>query len=149
MKLVVDIASDLPVVRMDENEMTLVVLNLVDNAIKHAVDGGKVYVSVSRAPGFVTLGVRDFGPGIAREEHPRVFERFYRSQSTRERNVRGSGIGLALVKHIAEAHGGRVTVQSPVIDTPDDVRGSLFKVFIPAPVAASSGDADSAAQGSA
>jgi two-component system phosphate regulon sensor histidine kinase PhoR len=148
MKLVVDIAQDLPVVRMDENEMTLVVLNLVDNAIKHAVDGGKVHVSVSRAPGFVVLGVRDFGPGIARDEHPRVFERFYRSQSTREKNVRGSGIGLALVKHIAEAHGGRVTVQSPVIDTPDNVQGSLFKVFIPAPVAASSGD-ESAARSSA
>ncbi len=149
MKLVVDIAQDLPVVRMDENEMTLVVLNLVDNAIKHAADGGKVHVSVSRAPGFVMLGVRDFGPGIARDEHPRVFERFYRSQSTREKNVRGSGIGLALVKHIAEAHGGRVTVQSPVIDTPDNVQGSLFKVFIPAPVAASSGDTAAAARSSA
>jgi two-component system phosphate regulon sensor histidine kinase PhoR len=147
MKLVVDIAPDLPLVRMDENEMTLVVLNLVDNAIKHAVDGGRVHVSVSRAPGFVMLGVRDFGPGIAREEHPRVFERFYRSQTTRERNVRGSGIGLALVKHIAEAHGGRVTVQSPVIDTPENVQGSLFKVFIPAPVAASADE--SAAQSSA
>jgi signal transduction histidine kinase len=55
---------------------------------------------------------------------------------------------LALVKHIAEAHGGRVTVQSPVIDTPDNVQGSLFKVFIPAPVAASSGD-ESAARSSA
>jgi len=149
MKLVVDIAQDLPLVRMDENEMTLVVLNLVDNAIKHAADGGNVHVSVSRAPGFVMLGVRDFGPGIARDEHPRVFERFYRSQSTREKNVRGSGIGLALVKHIAEAHGGRVTVQSPVIDTPDNVQGSLFKVFIPAPVAASSGDTAAAARSSA
>jgi two-component system phosphate regulon sensor histidine kinase PhoR len=136
MKLAVDIAPNLPAVRMDENEMTLVVLNLVDNAIKHAADGGRVAVTVARASGFVTLAVRDFGPGIAREEHPRVFERFYRSQSTRERNVRGSGIGLALVKHIAEAHGGRVTVQSPVSDTPDDVRGSIFKVFVPAPVPA-------------
>jgi len=141
MKLLVDIAPDLPAVRMDENEMTLVVLNLVDNAIKHAADGGRVQVTVARAAGFVTLAVRDFGPGIVRDEHPRVFERFYRSQSTRERNVRGSGIGLALVKHIAEAHGGRVTVQSPVTDTPDDVQGSLFKVFIPAPVPAASEEA--------
>ena len=141
MKLVVDIAADLPGVRMDENEMTLVVLNLVDNAIKHAAEGGRVAVTLARASGFVTLSVRDFGPGIAREEHPRVFERFYRSQSTRERNVRGSGIGLALVKHIAEAHGGRVIVQSPVLDTPDDTHGAMFKVFIPAPVPAAAEDA--------
>lgn len=145
MKLSVDIAEDLPLVRMDGNEMTLVVLNLVDNAIKHASDGGKVQVSVFRAPGFVMVGVRDFGPGIAREDQPRVFERFYRSHRTREKNVRGSGIGLALVKHIAEAHGGRVTVQSPVTDTPENMQGSLFKVFIPATVAVSSGGSESAA----
>jgi two-component system, OmpR family, phosphate regulon sensor histidine kinase PhoR len=135
LKLSVDIQADLPPVRMDDNEMTLVVLNLVDNAIKHAADGGKVEVSVVRAPGFVTLAVRDFGPGISRVEQARIFERFYRSQSTRERNIRGSGIGLALVKHIAEAHGGRVTVQSPVPDVSDGT-GTVFSVFIPAPVAA-------------
>jgi two-component system phosphate regulon sensor histidine kinase PhoR len=136
MKLLVDIEDDLPLVRMDENEMTLVVLNLVDNAIKHAADGGKVAVRVARAPGFVTLSVRDFGPGIPRDDHARVFERFYRSQSTRERNIRGSGIGLALVKHIALAHGGRVTVQSPVPDSPESTQGSLFTIFIPAPIRA-------------
>jgi signal transduction histidine kinase len=136
MKLVVEIEPDLPIVRMDENEMTLVVLNLVDNAIKHAAEGGKVVVTVSRSPGFVTLAVRDFGPGIRREEHTRVFERFYRAQSTRERNVRGSGIGLALVKHIAEAHGGRVTVQSPIPDPSESPQGSIFTIFIPASVPA-------------
>ncbi|MBN2575455.1 MAG: HAMP domain-containing histidine kinase [Deltaproteobacteria bacterium] len=135
-KLVVAIEPSLPPVRMDANEMTLVVLNLVDNAIKHAGDGGEVDVTVARAPGFVVLAVRDFGPGIAPEDHGRIFERFYRSQQTREKNVRGSGIGLALVKHIALAHGGRVTVQSPVPDSPDNPRGSVFKVFVPAPVPA-------------
>ena len=136
MKLVVEIEPDLPPVRMDENEMTLVVLNLVDNAIKHAGDGGKVLVSVARAPGFVTLAVRDFGPGITPAEQGRIFERFYRAQSTREKSVRGSGIGLALVKHIAEAHGGRVTLKSPVPDSPDNAQGALFTVFVPAPVPA-------------
>jgi two-component system phosphate regulon sensor histidine kinase PhoR len=136
-KLVVEIEPDLPPVRMDENEMTLVVLNLVDNAIKYAGDGGQVVVSVARAPGFLTLAVRDFGPGILPSEQGRIFERFYRARSTREQNVRGSGIGLALVKHIAEAHGGRVSVQSPVSDSPEHQQGSLFKVFIPAPVSAS------------
>lgn len=137
MKLLVDIDRGLPAVRMDENEMTLVVLNLVDNAIKHAAEGGKVEVSVRRAPGFVALAVRDYGPGIALVEQTRIFERFYRSHSTRERNVRGSGIGLALVKHIAEAHGGRVTVESPVRGSAG--AGCRFSVFIPAPVADDSG----------
>jgi two-component system phosphate regulon sensor histidine kinase PhoR len=138
-KLVVELEPGLPLVRMDANEMTLVVLNLVDNAIKHAAEGGKVVVRVARAPGFLTLAVRDFGPGLAPEDHARVFERFYRAQRTREKNVRGSGIGLALVKHIALAHGGRVTVASPVPDSPDNPQGSVFKVFVPAPVPADAG----------
>jgi two-component system phosphate regulon sensor histidine kinase PhoR len=146
MKLTVSIEPELPVVRIDENEMTLVVLNLVDNAIKHAAQGGKVEVTVGRAPGFVTVSVRDFGPGISREEQAHVFERFYRSQRTREQNIRGSGIGLALVKHIVEAHGGRVTVISPVHDA-ELAQGSLFRVFVPAPVAADSGATDQPAAG--
>lgn len=145
MKLSLDVAADLPSVRMDENEMTLVVLNLVDNAIKHAADGGKVEVSLARAPGFVTLAVRDFGAGISPVEQSRIFERFYRSQSTRERNIRGSGIGLALVKHIAEAHGGRVTVESPVPGSP--APGSVFTVFIPAPVPAGAVSGSSSTSG--
>jgi two-component system phosphate regulon sensor histidine kinase PhoR len=136
MKLEVAIEPGLPTVRMDENEMTLVVLNLLDNAIKHAADGGKVDVTVSRAAGFAVLSVRDYGPGISRNELSNIFERFYRSQTTRERNIRGSGIGLSLVKHIAEAHGGRVVVHSPVPSAGGDTRGAVFSVFVPAPVAA-------------
>ncbi len=134
MKLSLAVTAELPPVRIDENEMTLLVLNLVDNAIKHAADGGKVEVTLARAPGFITLAVRDFGAGIAPAEQSRIFERFYRSHSTRERNIRGSGIGLALVQYIAEAHGGRVTVESPVPGSSDP--GSVFTVFIPAPVPA-------------
>ena len=65
-----------------------------------------------RVPGAVALSIRDRGPGIAADEQRRIFERFYRAENARARNVRGSGIGLALVKHIAEAHGGRVEVDS-------------------------------------
>ena len=101
--------ADLPPVRMDESAMTLVILNLVDNAVKYAADGGEVAVAAAaRARAAVVLSVRDCGPGIAPDEQRRIFERFYRAESARARNVRGSGIGLALVKHIAEAHGGRV-----------------------------------------
>jgi signal transduction histidine kinase len=149
MVLAVEIEPDLPLVRMDDNEMTLVVLNLVDNAIKHAAEGGKVVVKVARAPGFLTLAVRDFGPGITPEDRVRVFERFYRAQRTREKNVRGSGIGLALVKHIALAHGGRVTVQSPVSDGPEPGPGAVFTVFVPAPVAAAAAGARAEGQGPA
>jgi two-component system phosphate regulon sensor histidine kinase PhoR len=137
MKLVTEFEPELPCLRMDDNGMTLVTLNLVDNAIKHAADGGKVLVTLRRSPGFVVLGIRDFGPGVPREEHNRIFERFYRSQRTRERNVRGSGIGLSLVRHIVEAHGGRVSVTSPVDGKSGGPPGALFEVFLPAPVAAS------------
>jgi two-component system phosphate regulon sensor histidine kinase PhoR len=131
LKLRTLIEPSLPPVRMDENAMTLLILNLVDNAIKYGTDGGQVDVSLQRTPGGVMLGVRDYGPGVAREEQGRIFERFYRARSARDRNVRGSGIGLALVKYIAEAHGGRVTVESPVgISSP----GSFFRVFLPAPI---------------
>jgi two-component system phosphate regulon sensor histidine kinase PhoR len=135
MKLETEFEPDLPLVRMDENSMTLATLNLVDNAIKHATEGGKVLVTLRRAPGFAVLGVRDFGPGVPRAEQQRIFERFYRTQSTRERNVRGSGIGLSLVRHIAEAHGGRVVITSPV-DHEQAAPGALFEVFLPATVAA-------------
>jgi len=130
LRTVVDPA--LPPVPMDENAMTLVILNLVDNAIKYGAEGGQVDVSLTRSPGGVVLEVRDYGPGIDRQEQERIFERFYRARSARDRNVRGSGIGLALVKYIAEAHGGRATVESPV--TSDTRPGCLFRVFLPAPI---------------
>jgi two-component system, OmpR family, phosphate regulon sensor histidine kinase PhoR len=126
MKLRTDIEEQLPPVRMDEDAMTLVLLNLVDNAVKYAGDGGEVTVRLARAPGGVALSVRDRGPGISVEEQRRIFERFYRATNARARNVRGSGIGLSLVKHIAEAHGGRVYVTSTA------GQGSTFTVFVPA-----------------
>jgi two-component system phosphate regulon sensor histidine kinase PhoR len=126
MKLGTDIEHGLPPVRMDEDAMTLVLLNLVDNAVKYAGEGGEVSVRLSRVPGGVALAVRDRGPGISREEQQRIFERFYRATDARARNVRGSGIGLSLVKHIAEAHGGRVDVASA------PGQGATFTVFVPA-----------------
>lgn len=123
--------EDLPAVRMDENALTLVVLNLVDNAIKYASEGGAVHVGIKRMPGGVMLWVRDFGAGIPLAERERIFDRFYRAQNAREHNIRGSGIGLSLVKHIAESHGGRVTVQVPHgLDRPGV--GTIFGVHLPA-----------------
>jgi two-component system phosphate regulon sensor histidine kinase PhoR len=120
-----EIEPNLPPVRMDQDAMTLVLLNLVDNAVKHAGDGGEVAVRLHRVPGAVALAIADRGAGIDPEEQRRIFERFYRAERTRARNVRGSGIGLSLVKYIAEAHGGRVQVDS----TPG--QGATFTVFVP------------------
>jgi two-component system, OmpR family, phosphate regulon sensor histidine kinase PhoR len=135
-RLRVLVERDLPPVRMDDNAITLVILNLVDNALKYGADGGAVDVALERAPGGVVLAVRDFGPGVPKEEQGRIFERFYRAQTARDRNVRGSGIGLSLVRHIAEAHGGRVTVESPVRGSTGPDNGSIFRVFLPAPIIA-------------
>jgi two-component system phosphate regulon sensor histidine kinase PhoR len=131
LRLRTEIEPNLPLVRMDQDAMTLVLLNLVDNAVKHAGDGGEVAVRLRRVPGAVALSIADKGAGIAVDEQRRIFERFYRAERTRARNVRGSGIGLSLVKYIAEAHGGRVQVESA------PGQGATFTVFVPvAPIVA-------------
>ena len=101
-----------PTVRMDTNAMTLAVLNIVDNATKYAADGGTLTIDVGPGQGGVVLAIRDFGPGIDAEDQELVFDRFFRSESARLKPVRGSGIGLALVRQIVGAHGGRVEVES-------------------------------------
>ena len=138
LKLVTFCDPDLPALRMDENALTLVVLNLVDNAIKYAASGGLVHAGITRTPGGVVLWVRDFGPGIPIDERVRIFDRFYRARNARENNVRGSGIGLSLVKHIAESHGGRVTVEVPMGPESPGV-GTVFSVHLPASVAERTG----------
>lgn len=133
MTLSSSVAPGLPPVRLDENAVTLLILNLVDNAIKYAAAGGAIDVRLERVgDGGVALSVRDFGPGIPREEHARIFERFYRTREAREGNVRGSGIGLALVEHIVAAHGARVVVESPVPGAPPERPGARFRIEWPA-----------------
>lgn len=120
-----EIEEGLPPVQLDANAFTLAVLNLVDNAIKYAAEGQKIDVTLGRDGGYLVLAVRDHGPGIDLEEQEKVFERFYRARSIRLKPIRGSGIGLALVQHIARAHGGEASLES----TPG--RGSTFRISIP------------------
>lgn len=124
--LEVDVAPDLPLTLLDENAMTLLLLNLVDNAVKY---GGTGPITVRLSKGArgdeLTLQVIDRGLGIAEEEQRKIFERFYRTRAVRNTSIRGSGIGLALVKHIAESHGGRATV----VSVPGE--GSMFTVTLP------------------
>ena len=112
MTLEADIAPDLPLMQLDANAFTLAVLNLIDNAIKYAAAGKRIALAVRREDDRVELTVRDWGPGIDPEEHDRIFDRFYRARAIRLAPIRGSGIGLALVQHIARAHGGDASVTS-------------------------------------
>jgi len=121
-----ELADDIPLMRIDTNAMTVAVLNLVDNAIKYAAEGKRIDVCLRQAAGGVELEVRDFGPGVPADEREAIFERFYRSRTVRLKPIRGSGIGLALVKHIAAAHGGEVAVRPG-----EDGVGAVFRLWIP------------------
>jgi two-component system, OmpR family, phosphate regulon sensor histidine kinase PhoR len=118
------IADDLPPVRRDERAIEIAVINLVDNAVKYAPDGRRVLVGVRHQGGRVEVRVTDEGAGIPLEDRKRIFERFVRGTGALDKQVRGSGIGLALVKHIAEAHGGRAWVEAA------SPRGSSFAFTI-------------------
>ncbi len=129
MDVTLRVAPDLPLASLDARALELAVINLLDNALKYAKEGGRVDVDVSRAGRWVKVRVSDRGPGIAPEEQDRIFERFVRGRHAGETRARGSGIGLSLVKHIAESHGGTVRVESPVTE---DGRGSAFELAVPA-----------------
>ena len=101
------------------------VVNLIDNAVKYSPEGSEVGVSLEQADDEVVIRVADHGPGIPREHLPRLFERFYRVDKARSRDLGGTGLGLAIVKHIAQVHGGRVSVESTL------GRGSTFSLYLP------------------
>ncbi len=128
--LALSIADALPLVLIDARAIELSVMNLLDNALKYAKTGGSVEVDVRTSDDDVMIRVTDHGPGIAADEHDRIFERFYRGKGKETSGTRGSGIGLALVQHIVESHGGFVAVMSP---TDLDGRGTAFSLHLPRP----------------
>ena len=118
-------ADGVPSVPGSARDLALLVRNLIDNAVRYTPPGGRVDVSVSAEDGKVILEVRDTGMGIPQRDLPRVFERFYRVDRARSRETGGTGLGLAIVRHVAENHGGEVTVQSELS------AGSTFAVRLP------------------
>jgi two-component system phosphate regulon sensor histidine kinase PhoR len=121
----VEVAASITATPVDERAMHLLLFNLLDNAFKYAADGDEVIVRLAEADGRVTLEVEDRGPGIDPEDARRIFERFFRGRSAQHTKARGTGIGLSLVKHIARAHGGDVSVRAA------RPRGSVFSVTLP------------------
>lgn len=125
--LEVEGAGDRVSVRGDRKLMKTALANLVDNAIKYNMPGGRVEMSVGEAGGEVSLTVSDTGIGIPARDQSRVFERFYRVDKARSRETGGTGLGLSIVKHVAELHGGTVSVVS------SEGSGAKFTITVPAP----------------
>lgn len=103
-------APDSLAVEIDEDRIEQVLTNLIDNAIRHTPNEGKVTISVEKERAFVKISVVDTGTGIPKEDLPYVFERFYKADKSRTRGKSGTGLGLAIAKNMVEAHDGNITV---------------------------------------
>jgi two-component system phosphate regulon sensor histidine kinase PhoR len=120
------IQETLPPVRADPEALRQAISNLLNNAIQYSGESRQVNLEASAEGRSVTVTVQDFGMGIPEAEIGRVFDRFFRGSSEITQSVRGSGLGLTLVREIAEAHGGVVDVESEVEN------GSTFRIRLPA-----------------
>jgi two-component system phosphate regulon sensor histidine kinase PhoR len=121
----VRIPDDLPLIFGDEERLAQVFSNLLENAIKYTPDRGTITITAEAGHDFVVIHVEDTGIGIPLNDLPRIFERFYRVDKARSREMGGTGLGLSIVKHLVEGHGGTVTVES----LPG--RGTKFRIMLP------------------
>ena len=119
------IDSSIPAVRVDREAIARALVNLVNNALKYSDNEKFVGVKLYREQSVLKLEVSDRGIGIERSEHGRIFEKFYRTCDPLVHNTKGSGLGLSLVRHITQAHGGDVEVESA------PGRGSKFTMSLP------------------
>ncbi|BCJ50733.1 two-component sensor histidine kinase [Actinoplanes sp. NBRC 14428] len=125
-RLDTDVAGD-PQVLADPVRLRQLVGNLVSNGIRYTPSGGSVSVEAAQSDDGLTIAVRDTGIGIAAEDLPKIFDRFWRSDSSRTRATGGSGLGLSIVRQLVEAHGGDITVSS----RPNT--GTIFTIRLPSP----------------
>lgn len=124
-ELILNLSEGIPTIVADEDKVDQILTNLISNAIKYSPKGGDVTVTGSFSDGFVTMSVSDQGMGIPKEHMGKVFERFHRVDNRDTRQVGGTGIGLYLVKHLVEAHGGKIRIESEV------GKGSSFIFTLP------------------
>jgi len=126
LNIVVDVPSELSPICVDRTRLQEALYNLLDNAVKYSREHGEIRLSARQRDGEMELIVSDQGIGIAKEDLPRIFERFYRADKARSPDkVRGTGLGLAIVKHIAQLHGGRVEAESEL------GKGTTIRVLLP------------------
>src|SRR5918992_666754 len=119
------VEGEVPTVESDERKVRQILVNLVENAIKYSPEGTTITVQCHQEPEGVAALVEDRGPGIPRELHQKIFERFYQADQSTTRTVGGTGLGLYICQRLAEIIGGRVTLDR------SDEHGSVFKVWIP------------------
>ncbi|HKG23563.1 MAG TPA: HAMP domain-containing sensor histidine kinase, partial [Blastocatellia bacterium] len=118
--------SDEPLVAfVNRDAVTQLLMNLLDNAIKYSGSSTEILVQAGRREGQIAISVTDYGIGIPREERDKIFDKFYRVSTGLVHDVKGSGLGLSIVKHIVEAHNGKITVES------QPGAGSTFTLFFP------------------
>ena len=120
-----DHPEELPPIVADIGMIERVLTNIIENALSHTPNGGRVGLSVERGNGGLRITVSDTGSGITAEDLPHVFERFYRADKSRDRGVPGSGLGLAIAKEIVVLHGGTVEAESP------PGSGAVFRIELP------------------
>ena len=115
----------LPLAAVDRDAVRQAISNLLDNAVKYSGDSRRIGVTLGTRDDFVTIAVRDYGIGISQEEQKKIFERFHRVSTGLVHDVKGSGLGLSIVSHVVNAHGGKVRVKS------EPGKGSIFTLFLP------------------
>ena len=125
LRISVNLPEHLPDIAADRRRLAEVLQNLLDNAMQYTPAGGQIKVSASANGAEVTFTVSDTGIGIPQANQPRIFERFYRVDVARSREVGGTGLGLSIAKHLVEVHGGRIWVESEV------GQGSRFHFTVP------------------
>jgi signal transduction histidine kinase len=128
-----NLQPDLPPVFMDRDALAQAISNLLDNAIKYAGEGKQLSITAETRGTDLSLEIADHGIGIPRAEQAKIFEKFYRVGNGLIHDVKGSGLGLALVKHIIEAHHGTISVESEV------GQGSRFRILLPLTARATAG----------
>src|SRR5438105_4369187 len=128
LRLELEVPDNFPTLRVDERRLEEVVHNLLDNAVKYSHQNGRILIQAGAPDQEVVLSVRDEGVGIAANDLPRIFERFYRADRARSRELGGTGLGLSIVNHLAQLHGGRVEAESVI------GQGTTIRVILPNPL---------------